>query len=421
MTSDHWRKSYGDLIDRLPAHVSNARTAICGLATCVDAYVRLDEAQALLNAETATPQAALAKELFRRAAAGIGGEFRLNWPAGGTWVEKNLRISSWGLGGTGAQAAQTLATLGAPTLMSLEDRGARQLSVIHPDIKVAGKSGLIRCGDLPILQTLKPAHYIFEFTEGVKVGSVIPRRSTRTIVLFADDPLDNDPDFVRESIAVATVAGAGIVCGFNGVADRGLETAIAETLMLTKAWKDRGLKTIHLELGDYSSAKSRDTVLKSLIRDITSLGMNHSELRGLCEGSQNPIDKAYELAGALKLSRLCIHADTWALAITRINPEHELEALMMGCLLASSRAAVGHVTVPQRLPDCARFVEPPLPVSKKRDGWSVVCCPAPYLAAPVATIGLGDTFLAGTLLVLSAKPVMPQTLQSRQAFPETIG
>ena len=98
MTSDHWRKSYGDLIDRLPAYVSNARTAICGLATCVDAYVRLDEAQALLNAETATPQAALAKELFRRAAAGIGGEFRLNWPAGGTWVEKNLRISSWGLG-----------------------------------------------------------------------------------------------------------------------------------------------------------------------------------------------------------------------------------------------------------------------------------------------------------------------------------
>jgi len=421
MTSDHWRKGYLDLIHRMPAYVGNARLAICGLATCVDAYVRLDEAEALLDAETGTAQAELAKELFRRAAAGIGGEFRLDWPAGGTWVEKNLRISSWGLGGTGAQAAQTLATLGAPTLMSLEDRGARQLSVIHPDIKVAGKSGLIRCGDLPVLQSLKPAHYIFEFTEGVKVGSVVPRRSTRTIVLFADDPLDNDPDFVRESIAAATMAGAGIVCGFNGVADQGLETAIAETLTLTKAWKDRGLKTIHLELGDYSSAKSRDTVLKSLVRDITSLGMNHSELRGLCEGSENPIDKAYELSEAFNLTRLCVHADTWALAITRTNPEHELEALMMGCLLASSRAAVGHVTVPQRLPEGARFIEPPLPVSKQRDGWSVVCCPAPYLATPVATIGLGDTFLAGTLLVLSAESAMPRTPQSHQAFPATIG
>jgi ADP-dependent phosphofructokinase/glucokinase len=149
--------------------------------------------------------------------------------------------------------------------------------------------------------------------------------------------------------------------------------------------------------------------------------MNHSELRGLCEGAQNPIDKAYELSKTFNLSRLCVHADTWALAITRNNPERELEALMMGCLLASSRAAVGHVAVPQRLPDGARFIEPPLPVSKQRDGWSVVCCPAPYLSAPVATIGLGDTFLAGTLLVLSAGSAMSRTLQSRQAFPETIG
>lgn len=406
MTSDRWCEAYRDLVDRLPAFVANARLAICGLATCVDAYVRLDAAERLFNAEIGTPQGKLAKELLRRAAAGIGGEFRMDWPAGGTWVKENLQISGWGLGGTGAQAAQTLATIGAPTLMSLEDRGARQLSVTHPDIQVADNSGLVRCGDLPILQAEKPAHYIFEFTEGVKVGSVIPRRSTRTIVLFADDPLDNDPDFTRESIAAAATAGAGILCGFNGVADQELETAVAEALTLSNAWKDRGLKTIHLELGGYSSANSRDVVLNSLIPGITSLGMSHSELRGLCAESQDPIAKAYELAETCDLSRLCVHADTWALAVTRNNPKRELEALMMGCLLASTRAVVGHVTVPQRLPHEARFFKPPLPVSKQCDGWSIVCCPAPYLATPVATIGLGDTFLAGTLLVLSADSAM---------------
>jgi len=124
MTSDRWRKAYRDLVYRLPAFVGKARLAICGLATCVDAYVRLDAAERLFNAETGTPQGKLAKELLRRAAAGIGGEFRMDWLAGGTWVEKNLQISGWGLGGTGAQAAQTLATLGAPTLMSLQDRGS---------------------------------------------------------------------------------------------------------------------------------------------------------------------------------------------------------------------------------------------------------------------------------------------------------
>lgn len=417
MTSDRWRKAYRDLLYRLPTFVGKARFAICGLATCVDAYVRLDAAERLFNAETGTPQGKLAKELLRRAAAGIGGEFRMDWLAGGTWVEKNLQISGWGLGGTGAQAAQTLATLGAPTLMSLQDRGARQLSVTHPDIRVAGNSGLVRCGDFPILEAAKPAHYIFEFTEGIKIGSVVPRRSTRIIVLFADDPLDDDPDFVRESIAAAATAGAGILCGFNGVADQELEMAVAEALTLSKAWKDRGLKTIHLELGGYSTANSRDFVLKSFIRNITSLGMSYSELGGFCEDPPDPIAKAYELAETYGLSRLCVHADTWALVITRDDPKRELEALMMGCLLASTRAAIGHISVPQRLADGARFFKPPLPALKQCDGWSIVCCPAPYLATPVATIGLGDTFLAGTLLVLSAEPAMPPTFAESSTIP----
>ena len=37
----------------------------------------------------------------------------------------------------------------------------------------------------------------------------------------------------------------------------------------------------------------------------------------------------------------------------------------------------------------------------------IVCCASPYLERPVATIGLGDTFLAGTLLVLGrAEPAL---------------
>jgi ADP-dependent phosphofructokinase/glucokinase len=44
-----------------------------------------------------------------------------------------------------------------------------------------------------------------------------------------------------------------------------------------------------------------------------------------------------------------------------------------------------------------------------------VCCPAPYLEKPAATIGLGDTFLAGTLLVLggATAPAHPATITQR--------
>ena len=71
MTTSNWHESYEDLVRRLPGFVRGARLTICGLATCVDGYVRLPEAEALITAENGTPQAALASELFRRAASGI--------------------------------------------------------------------------------------------------------------------------------------------------------------------------------------------------------------------------------------------------------------------------------------------------------------------------------------------------------------
>ena len=418
MIHDRWRDDYRAFIERLPSYVANARLTICGLATCVDAYVRLDGAQALLQADAGTPQAALAKELFRRAAAGIGGEFRMQWPGGGDWIENNLQISSWGLGGTGAQAAQTLAVLGAPALMSLEKRDERQLSVIDPDVRLAGDAGLVRCGDLPVVKGSKPAHYIFEFTEGIRMGPVIPRRSTRTIVRFANDPLDKDPDFVRESIGAAASAGAAIVCGFNEVSAEGLEKALAETEILIKAWKDRGLRIVHLELGDYTSPQARDIVLKSLGRKITSLGMSYSELCGLASGSESPIEEAHELSEGFGLYRLCVHADTWALAITRGEAEQELEALMCGCLLASARAEKGRPCLPTQIPEAAVFRDLPADILGKRWAQCAVCCASPYLEHPAATIGLGDTFLAGTLLILGQTERVLQPSRSANGIKE---
>ena len=45
MTTINWLKCYGDLVGNLPCFVRHARLTICGLATCVDGYVRLPEAE----------------------------------------------------------------------------------------------------------------------------------------------------------------------------------------------------------------------------------------------------------------------------------------------------------------------------------------------------------------------------------------
>ena len=380
---------------------------MCGLSTFLDGYVHLHEAEALLNAKRGTPQEALSRELFRRASIGIGGEFYMDWSEGGTWVENNLRFSHWGLGGSGAQAAQMLAIIGAPALMSLEDRGERQLSVIHPNVLVATGRGVVRCGELPTAQGMKPAHYIFEFTAGTPVGSIVPKRSSRTIVRFTDERLDNDPDFNRESIDASATAGAGILSGFNEIGEPDIDAALTGTIGLVQAWRNRGLKTIHLELGDYANAKARDTVLEKLGGAITSLGMSYSELCALCVGSQDAISKAFELCETLNLSRMCIHADTWALAITNGDLHRELEALLCGCLLASARAERGQPCRPSGVPANAEFHDMPRDKFSKSGERFIVCCASPYLERPVATIGLGDTFLAGTLLVLGqAEPLL---------------
>jgi ADP-dependent phosphofructokinase/glucokinase len=398
--TEDWADIYRDLLTRLPAYVRDARLTICGLSTFLDGYVRLHEAGPLLNAKRGTPQSALSYELFRRASVGIGGEYYMDWPDGGRWMEENLQFSRWGLGGSGAQAAQTLAILGAPALISLQDRSDRQLSVIRPNVLVATNLGVVSREEISTTAGKKPAHYIFEFTAGREVGSIIPKRSSRTIVRFTDERLDNDPDFTRESIAASATAGAAIISGFNEIGDRDIEAALAETVALVQAWKDRGLKMIHLELGDYPSDAARNLVLEKLAGTFTSLGMSYSELRGMGVRSQHAIHRAFELSETLNLTRLCVHADTWALAITNGDPQRELEALLCGCLLASARADRGEPCRPMGVPGMAQFHD--LPTEKFRESGErfIVCCASPYLERPAATIGLGDTFLAGTLLLL---------------------
>jgi ADP-dependent phosphofructokinase/glucokinase len=398
MTAKSWPERYGVLLSRLADYVDQARLTLCGLASCADAYRRLAETYDVLANADKTEPAALAAELLRRLRCGLGGEYRMEWPEGELWASKYLPVGSWGLGGTGAQAAQMLAALGAPALISLEDRSRRQLSLIHPKVLVADASGIRHCGDLVGGDQPKPAHYVFEVTSGDRIGPVAAQRSTRTIVRFHDDRLDHDPDFVRESMAAAGAAGAAILCGFNEVADEQLDESLETTIALVKAWRARGLKLIHLELGGYTTEKARDVVLRALGPVVTSLGMNLSEIREL--RGEDVTNTAAELCDRFGLARVCVHADTWALVVTGLDPALELEALLCGCLLASYRAEHGQVMYPKSIPRTAVYEDPPWPLFQRLGRRSVVCCASPYLRQPVATIGLGDTFLAGTLLVL---------------------
>ena len=396
-----WKDAYQGLVATLDSYVTRSRLLIGGFSTCLDMYLSLRDAEGVRQAATDTPAEKIFAELNRRATLGVGGELAFDWPAGPGWMNAHLPGRP-ALGGTSAQAAQQLALLGAEALIALSDRSKDQLDVIHPKVLVASAKGAVASDRIPRQGELsKPPHYIFEFAAGETIGGAPVPRSSRVILRFSDAQLEHDPDFERLSVTLASRAGAGIVCGLNEVSSASLEAEAGYAASLAHAWRERGLSLVHFELGDYEEPYLRDRSLAKVAPAVSSLGMSLSEFHSFCPAGEAQIEtRVIQLAERFGLSRVCVHADEWAMAATLGDAEREREALMMGCLLAASRASAGQAVFPKRLPDNARFSTPPLSNLQRRNDWSIVSCPAPYLTRPVATIGLGDTFLAGTLLVL---------------------
>jgi ADP-dependent phosphofructokinase/glucokinase len=397
-----WANAYEALIGRIPEHVRRARLILGGFSTCVDKYLSLHHLELARREAPSTPAEGLFAELDQRAMRGIDSEFFFDWAEGPQWLDRHVDARD-ALGGSSAQAAQQLAILGAPALIAIAERSKTQLSVIHENVLIATESGALpRRSVTPNGNLTKPPHYIFEYTAGKAIGSNVVPRSSRTIVRFAASELEHDSAFDQISVQLAAESGGGIVCGFNGLPSHELDGQLDYAAEIAKAWKARGLELIHLELGYYQRTAKRDRVLAAIGPIVTSIGMSLAELIGLLPDTDPVQEKAMRLGNTFGLSRVCVHADEWAMVLTRSDVQREREALMMGSLLASSRAATGYVGVPRDLPERARFIDPPFPAFEWRNGWKIICCPTPYIATPAATIGLGDTFLAGTLLVLSA-------------------
>lgn len=396
-----WAKKYEALIEGMPEIVERSRLTIGAFSLCLDIYLSLSTAHGPLSAAAngSHEGAGLLAELKRRAASGIGGEAFIRWPEGAAWIDAHV-TGRRAIGGTSAQAAFMLATLGARALIAIENRSASQLSVLHPETLAATEAGLVPVASLLPHGAAPSPHYIFEFTAGETIEATRVPRSSRTIVRFDHNALQRDEAFVRASTALAAEAGAGILCGFNEIPAERAAEELDYAAGVAAAWRRNGLQLLHLELGDFPTPALHEETLRRLLPCVTSFGTSRSELEHLRQGDEPLHATAIRLAESNGLERVCIHADEWALTVTQHDPERELQALQMGCLLAATRAANGYFAVPEKLPAGAQLSEPPLPAIMRAGRWSVACCPSPYLARPAATIGLGDTFLAGTLLVL---------------------
>lgn len=404
MTKDDWLTRYATLTDALPAagKPSPDRVFLCGMSACVDVRINLHDAQPLLEVPATSPAAPLRDMLVGRVTRGIGGEVLFDWPDGPAWLYDHVNLRH-ALGGTGPQAAWVLASLGLPSLISLEDRDDRMLSPLPPDALLAQDDKIVSAPQARRSDRPAPETFIFEYTAGQAVGDITPNRSSRIIVRFADRGMQRDAAFFRASAALAPNAAAGLLSGLNEEPPANVPAACHEMFGLGRAWRNAGLETVHLELAGYSSPEALDTVLASSRGAATSLGMSQSELKGLAPETAGPeadiAPALIALAERLDMTRVCVHADEWAAAVTLDDPVRETHALMTGCALAAARASAGHPVERVTIDPRARFHD--LPFTPRQIGrWHFAACPAPHLTSPRTTLGLGDSFAAGCLLVL---------------------
>ena len=372
----------------------------CGFSACVDHLYDLDPVISALEASKGPAEHALRTKLMAFALRGHGGEIEVDWPGGPAFFEDLLPKRALP-GGTGVQVACQLALLGAGPLLALERRDPKLIRLLHPKIRLAEAD--IGEAD-PLSPKPAPIHPIIEFSPtGNTIG---PVRADRVIVRFSEDPIEQDNAFANYTSNPNHEAGAAVVSGFNALKGQKLESALAWGTSLLRQWTDIDMPLIHLELADFDTTDERDRMLGELAGFYTSIGMNFSELQQLRSIDLNMpdtiLDAVHSVARDLGVSRVTVHEDRWSLSFTQENPVKELRAIEFGCLTASARAHAGQPTRPVGLPAGATLLEPPWPSIAKapRDGY-FVCCPAPYLCNPTTTIGLGDSFLAGTLAVLA--------------------
>jgi len=238
------------------------------------------------------------------------------------------------------------------------------------------------------------------FRSGQAIDDVIPQRSSRIIVRFHDPGLEHDSEFQSLSVKLASGAGAGLISGFNSIPYDKIDSETAPVRRMVEEWRAAGVRTVHLELAGYDTPRHRDRTIEQLADAITSIGMSHSEFVQLVPETTDLAADMARLGTILGLDRVCVHADHWAASVTRHNPNEERRALLMGCLLAGTRAAHGIPAHPATIDQQAAFTDPPFPSLARLGSWSFVSCASPYLAHPRATVGLGDSFTGGCLLML---------------------
>jgi hypothetical protein len=398
-----WRDRYSAAAEFVSAESPRAKPVLLSSTACVDRIYNLDSSRLAALSGVASagddPARSLCTQIMARVGKGHGGELFCDWPEGSAWATATFGPAvRTQVGGTGPQAAWSLDVLGASTVLGLADRSSEQMAVISKGVGICTTEGIKRASDVrPTGHSAKSPNHILEFAEGTVWSGGTLTRSSRIILRFRQTSMELDEWFIKQQPRLVPSAGAGLLAGVNELG--GDDTASRRWIeSVAQTWTDLGMASRHLELGDYAGPEALAGHLGLVHGLIDSIGMSLSELRGFFGSTGDPGPLALQAAEAVGCRSVFVHADGWSFAVHRDSPRGIGGRLLIGNLLAASRAAVGSPSNKLEPDASSQFAEDGPTSGNLGDGWRLDCVPTPYLRKPRSTVGLGDTFAAGLLL-----------------------
>lgn len=396
------RARYERLVEQRAALVAGAGPIVAGFSATTDALHRVTDAglARLLTAE------GVGSDVFRDGLGtlrrwlqeGRDGELFIDDEGAEPLLEQLVgapeRVQC---GGTSIQACWSWSALGLMPLLALTNRSERQLRATADGVRLmtGGEPVPVRAVE-PVPGPVVPSNHVLELTRGTSGGGVTVARSSRITVVLCRKQLHLDPGFLAGSAELVR-DGVGLVSGLNGIG-QAREQVVPVIADAASRWRQGGARLVHLELAEYARPLELERVMDLVGAHVDSVGMNASEL-GRLVGSGDPAHVAAGFAAAHGLQRVVVHADDWAMSVHRRDPAREELALAAGSLAAANRAEHGEPQGVWTIPEEARFAVEIPPSGPVAGGYRASVVATPYLTRPRSTIGLGDTFVSGDLLV----------------------
>lgn len=442
MSETLWRQRYAAALELASARAAAARQSsrliACAFTSNVDRVGTLDDAlvERLFAGKIISPDlprvarvrnvADLLTGIAQCIAAGDGTDLVVRDAEVQAWLLQRMpgRIQ---IGGTGVQAASTLATLGFPVVVHLTGRSPLQIEALaHRErIWLGTADGLtpVEGAENPADETMW--HPALEFAEGLRAPMPgRPAAPAANRVLIGYDPVNADfqidPGFSaalrNPALDIATL----LISGFTQLHEEAIRSRVLrDAAAALHGWREaRPDLFVHLELGAMPDFRMVAEVVQTLHPLVSSIGMNIDELRaflavhGVEMAAPGPelASQMRQLSAHYPTRRFSVHTREYCLTLTENDPEQEAAALLFGSLTAASRSRIA--AFPE-LPDLAATLAKG---TINPDGLSllhtlgadshghlspgVVATPGIAFHGPAATVGLGDSFTGGILAML---------------------